>query len=151
VFPSPFGMSASGISYLATTITQNDVASGSINHALAVDLPGCSAPPVAPADRTDCNDGTNQAHEGTWYRLPAGLAMPAGLTPFAQMVFRTLQTYGMVVVDYAGAVMIEAESDADWPAEGHTGTDPITTSWQGKPEYTVLNGIPWTQLEVVNP
>ncbi len=76
--------------------------------------------------------------------------MPAGLTPFAQMVFRALQTYGMVVTDQAGAVMISAESPSDWTAQGHQGTDPITASWQGQPEYATLNGIPWSSLQVIN-
>ena len=36
VFPAPYGLSATGISYLATTITEADVESGSIDHAIAV-------------------------------------------------------------------------------------------------------------------
>jgi hypothetical protein len=77
--------------------------------------------------------------------------MPAGLTPFARMVFTTLETYGMVVLDQAGAVMVQAENQSDWAAEGHTGANPMAASWQGKPEYAVLDGMPWSQLQVVNP
>ena len=47
------------------------------------------------------------------------------------MVFKAIQTYGMVVVYQAGAVMIEAEQPSDWAAEGNTGTNPITASWDG--------------------
>ena len=50
VFPDPFGLSATGISYLGTMITEADVASGSINHAIAVAIPGCYGY-VYPADR----------------------------------------------------------------------------------------------------
>jgi hypothetical protein len=67
------------------------------------------------------------------------------------MVFRALKSYGMVVTDKAGAVMLQAESSGDWAAEGNAGTDPITSSWQGKPEYEVLQGIPWSELQVVTP
>jgi hypothetical protein len=154
VFPAPFGLSASGIGYLPTAITEADVASGSIDHAIAVELPGCYSS-VYPADRSDCNshgnDGSGQPNEGQWFRFPAGLAMPSGLTPYAQMVFRAVQTYGMVVTDYAGAVMLQSEQPSDWAAEGHTGTDPITTSWDGQAEYDVVASLPWSDLQTVDP
>jgi hypothetical protein len=148
VFPAPFGLSATGISYLATTITEADVASGHINHAIAMQIVNCSGY-VAPADRGDCTGAAGAPPEGTWFRMPQSTPMPAGLTPFAQMVFRTLQTYGAVVVDRAGAVMLQAETSNDWAFAGHTGTDPITTASAGKPEYSVLDGMPWSQLQVI--
>lgn len=150
VFPAPFGLSATGISYLATTITEADVTSGKIAHAIAMEITGCNAS-VAPADRTDCRVSRGSPSEGTWFRLPSTARMPANLTPFAQMVFRALQTYGAVVVDHAGAVMVEAENSRDWAFEGHAGTDPITASFAGKPQYAVLNGMPWSQLQVIVP
>jgi hypothetical protein len=81
--------------------------------------------------------------------MPQSTPMPAGLTPFAQMVFRTLQTYGAVVVDHAGGVFLQSENSNDWAFAGHTGTDPITTASAGKPDYAVLNGMPWSQLQVI--
>jgi hypothetical protein len=150
VFPPTFGLSATGISYLATSITEADVASGSINHALAITLPACNGY-VYPANRGDCGSDPGQPGEGQWFRLPANLAMPSGLTPFAQMVFRALQTYGAVVTDHGGAVSLESEQTSDWAAEGHTGTDPITASWGGLPEYGVVAPIPWSSLQVVDP
>jgi hypothetical protein len=150
VFPTPYGMSATGISYLATTITEADVASGSINHAIAMILPSCSGY-VYPADRGDCNGNSGQPGEGQWFRLPSSVAMPSGLTPFAQMVFRALQTYGAVVVDHGGSVSLESEQTSDWAAEGHSGTDPITASWDGLQEYQVLASLPWSSLQVVDP
>lgn len=76
--------------------------------------------------------------------------MPGGLTPFAQMVFRAISTYGMVVLDQGGAVMLEAEQSSDWKAEGHSGTDPITASWQGQQEYKVVAALPWGSLQALN-
>jgi hypothetical protein len=148
VFPAPYGLAASGISYLATLITESDVSAGAVDHALSLQLVECNGS-IAPADRTDCGPSPGQPPEGTWFRLPASLAMPGGLTPFAQLVFRALQNYGAVVTDQAGAVMIQAEDPSDWAVTGHSGVDPITASWQGQPEYTVLNGIPWSQLQAV--
>jgi hypothetical protein len=152
VFPFPYGMSATGISYLATTVTESDVESGAINHAIAVILPHCNYS-VYPADRTDCTASPGQPGEGQWFRFPPGTTCPATdcTTPFAQMVFNAIQTYGMVVVDQGGAVMIEAEQQSDWAAQGHTGTDPITASWDGLPEYQVIASLPWSTLQTVDP
>lgn len=150
VFPFPYGMSATGISYLATVITEADVASGQIDHAIAIQIPRCNEY-VYPADRHDCGAEPGQPAEGQWFRLPANLSMPGGLTPFAQMVFTALQRYGAVVTDYAGAVMLEAEQPSDWAEEGNSGTDPITVSWQGLPEYKVVADLPWSELQAVSP
>jgi hypothetical protein len=150
VFPPTLGLAATGISYLATTVTEADVASGSINHAIAITLPTCSGY-VYPADRGDCTGASGQPGEGQWFRLPADVAMPSGLSPFAQMVFRALQNYGAVVTDRGGSVSIESEQTSDWAAEGRSGTDPITASWDGQQEYQVVANLPWNDLQVVDP
>jgi hypothetical protein len=150
VFAAPYGLSATGISYLATAITEADVASGHIDHAIALEIPGCDGY-VYPADRNDCRGSTGEPPEGEWFRLPAGLQMPLGLTPFAQMVFAALQRYGLVVTDQADAVMLQAEQGSDWGAQGHAGVDPITKSWNGLPEYDVVADLPWDKLQAVIP
>jgi hypothetical protein len=152
VFPAPYGLSATGISYLATTITEADVDSGSIDHAIAVALPRCNYS-VYPAARTDCGADPGQPAEGQWFRFaPGATCAPSQCgTPFAQMVFKAIQTYGMVVVDQAGAVMLEAEQSSDWAAEGNPGTDPIAASWDGLQEYQVVANLPWSNLQAVDP
>lgn len=150
VFAHPYGESATGISYLATAITETDVSSGSIDHAVALQVPRCSGF-VYPANRGDCGYDPGEPPEGQWFRLPASLVMPPGLTPFAQMVFRALQKYGAVITDQAGDVSLVAEQASDWYAQGNTGPDPITESWAGEPEYRVVANIPWSQLQAVEP
>lgn len=150
VFPGTFGLSATGISYATTMITEADIASGSINHAIAMQVVRCNWT-VAPAVRGDCGNDPGQPAEGTWFRMAPGTPMPAGMTPFGQMVFRALQTYGMVVTDRAGAVMLQAETAADWVNSGHTGADPMVTSWAGNPQYSALRNMPWSQLQVIVP
>ena len=134
VFPAPYGLSATGISYLATTITEADVESGSIDHAIAVALPRCNHS-VYPASRTDCGTDPGQPAEGQWFRFAAGTTCAPSQcsTPFAQMVFKAIQTYGMVVVDQAGAVMIEAEHQATGPRRAipeRTRSPPAGTAWK---------------------
>ncbi len=147
-----FGLAASGISFLGTAITEADVQSGSIDHVIAMDanIGDCNGF-IPPATRGDCPSTPGQVSEGSYLRFPASLAMPSGLTPFAQMVFKAVQTYGAVITDQSGGVSIQAENGYDWTYEGHSGTDPITAAWDGKAEYAALGGMPWSQLEVVAP
>ncbi|HUC15248.1 MAG TPA: hypothetical protein VMS00_12415 [Acidimicrobiales bacterium] len=160
VFPNPYGESASGIANLATEITEGDIASGSIDHAIGFevlgnecDWSGTSANGgLSPADRTDCGqDIAGAPAEGQWFRFPASLAMPSGLSPFAQMVFKAVQTYGMVVVDQGGAVALEADQTSVWGEEGNSGTDPITASVDGLQGYQVVASLPWQDLEAIDP
>jgi hypothetical protein len=160
VFPRPYGETGSGISNLATEITEADVASGVIDHAIAIEVVGneCDWDDNAPnggdypADRTDCGYHIPGAPmEGEWFRFPADVTMPSGLAPFGQMVFKAVQTYGMVVVDRGGAVALEADQPSVWAAEGNSGTDPITASLRGLAVYQVLAGLPWPSLQVVDP
>jgi hypothetical protein len=150
VFPGDSGLSATGISYLATMVTEADAARGSIDHTLAIDVTNCHGY-VPPAHRDDCRGGVGEPPEGTWLRMPAWVKAPRALTPFAHMVFLALQRHGAVVTDQAGAVMLQAESAEDWRADGHHGVDPITASWEHRPEYSVLAGIPWSALQVIRP
>lgn len=151
VFPYPYGLSASGVSYLSTVVTEADVAAGVIKHAVAVNMPGCSAPAVRPANRTDCSTDPGEPPYGTRYRFPARLAVPKGLTAFGRMLFRAIQVYGMIFTDKGGSVSVYAESTADWRATGHRGVDPISRSWDGRKEYQTLADLPWKLLVAVNP
>jgi hypothetical protein len=47
--------------------------------------------------------------------------------------------------------MLQAEQPSDWAAEGDTGTDPITASWEGNADYSVVTSLPWSQLQAVDP
>lgn len=163
-----YGMSGSGASYLGTMLTEGDVSSGAINHALAFTVesnPG-GAPYndcfgfAAPANRADpaCTQ-PGEPPEGTRMIMPKSVPMPAGLTPLAQMVFKALQNYGLVLVDSSGQyVMAQAESSCDLPGNCTSGmqsvnnpTDPITQAMGGQQEWSAFNGIPWNQLQVLSP
>jgi hypothetical protein len=159
VFPNPYGETASGIANLATEITEADIASGSIDHAIAFEVLGneCDWDSATqygglyPADRSDCGEAISGAPmEGQWFRFAPGTAMPSGLTPFAQMVFKAIQTYGMVIVDQGGAVALEADQTSVWAAEGNSGTDPITASVDGLEGYQLVASLPWQDLQAID-
>lgn len=150
VFPGGYGETATGIANLATEITQADIASGSIDHAIAIQVQDCNNY-VAPADRTDCSTNDGDPAEGQYFRFAPGTPMPAGLTPFGQMVFKAGLTYGFVVVDQGGGVELEADETGSWAINGNSGTDPIDTSMDGEQEYQVVASLPWNDLQAISP
>jgi len=145
--PPTLGLSATGISYLATTVTERRGV-GSINHAIAVTLPTCSGY-VYPADRGDCTGASGQPAEANG-SASGDVAMPSGLSPFAQMVFRALQNYGAVVTDAEARCRSRASRPAtgrrrplrDRPHHGQLGR---------QQEYQVVASLPWNDLQVVDP
>lgn len=147
-FTEPYGLSASGISYLATMVTDADVTSGHIDHAIALQMPTCSAPPIPPANRTDCPRADGQPPYGTRFRFPLSMQPPKGLSTFAKMVFIAVQRYGLVLTDQAGDVAIVAGRDAD-PHATSGAHSPLVSSWDGLPEYRVVASLPWNRLVAV--
>lgn len=147
-------VASSGISYLATDITETDVQSGAINHALAVQIIYCNGSYVAPArSNYDCGNNGNTSNDipyGQYFRFPSSLALPSGLTPLGQMIFKAIQKYGMVVTDKSGAVAISAETPVGWQLTGNSG-DPITSAMNGVASYSVITGLPWSQLQAIAP
>ena len=71
VFPWPYGVAASGLSYLGGTVKVAELQAGEINHALAVNVVHtASETQVPPANRNDGNSTDADAiPEGTRFRL----------------------------------------------------------------------------------
>jgi hypothetical protein len=150
VFANGYGRTATSISDVATMVTEADVYHGAIDHALSINLTDCDGW-TAPATRGDGScTFSGAAPLGTWWRFSSSVNCPSyNANPFEEMVCYAVQTYGMVSVDYAGAYQINSEQASDWAAEGYSGTDPITASWDGDAEYSVLEGLPWSQLQAL--
>jgi hypothetical protein len=150
-----YGLAASGLSYLGLIISESDIASGAINHALALEVSYEQYLQWPPASRADSGltNTANAPAEGMWFYLPADVSMPGGMAPLAQMVFKALQTYGALVTDVTqgGGVYFVIEDPADWAAQGGTGTDPITTALAGNPTYSVLQPLPLSSLVQIIP
>jgi hypothetical protein len=151
VFPYPYGLSASGLSYLAGSIKAWELRAGDIRHAIAVNVVQTAAGvQVPPANRNDGNSVDADAiPEGTRFRLDPSIDVDAlGLSPVGVIVARALQRYGMIVTDTAGAVVLMAESTAPYRATGLP--SPYAGLFHGQSTYAVLNGIPWDRLQVVS-
>jgi hypothetical protein len=116
--PSPgvgAGIRASGASALGGLIRASNLANHTMNQALAVSLDpvlmkyGYRAPAVS-EDNNVAYTGTIAM--GSRLGIPAGTAMPSGLSPIGVMVWNTLQTYGAYVLDtHLGGSNVNLYSD----------------------------------------
>jgi hypothetical protein len=148
VFPFPYGVAASGLSYLGGALKVSELEAGKIDHALAINVVHASASPVAPANRTDGGPGSEAIPEGTRFRLDPSIDVTTlGLPESGVAIARALQRYGMYVTDKSGAVVLMGESSAPYVAAGRP--DPYRAIFGGLEAYQVLGRIPWDRLQVV--
>jgi hypothetical protein len=151
-FPNPYGVAASGLSYLAGSMKVSELQAGKIEHALAVALVHTTAgTQVAPATRNDGNSTAPDAiPQGTHFRLdPSVDVTKLGLSDTGVTIARALQTYGMFVTDTSGAVVLIAEDGQSYVAAGKP--DPYAAIFGHLLSYQVLANIPWDRLQVVEP
>lgn len=119
---SPFlgaGIVAAGASQLAGLLVQEETDRGEIAHALQLSVDARYAKPGHAGEAIN-GDGRNPdglVREGQRLAIPATVAMPRGLSPLGQKVFRAYQTYGAFVIDVAGGVTnLRAQANAYDPA-----------------------------------
>ena len=142
------------MSYAGGVITLSDIMSGSIDHAIGMDV-GSAGAWVAPANDCDGNlSNTNGGEystvpEGTRLFFPSSVAMPSGLAPFAQMVFKAIQKYGAFITDQTAGegINFSIESWATWSA--WAGGGGLSWSWVNGigDTYTGAGVIPWPTVQ----
>lgn len=132
-----FGATATSLPLTGGILTEEDVITDRVNHAIGLSLMKLRAKTWRwPAQRNDGNDPTVQVCEGMRLRFPGGMATPPNLHPIARLYFQAIRDYGCVIWDKAGAVGFRAEPSI----QGYLG---IT------PKYKVLNGFPWNKLQLM--
>jgi len=155
-----YGTAATGLALLGGLMTIAEQKRGVIEHALHIALPKTrSAIWALPARRTDgtVTDPT-AIPEGTTFRIPASLNLNAiDMDPYARMLARAAQTYGLVVRDTAGAVAFYAENpsgmpgpDPYWGPGGILGCPSSGAVPSCYPDSNNrLRGFPWAQLVAI--
>jgi hypothetical protein len=152
VFTWPYGVAASGLSYLGGTIKASELQAGEIKHAIAVNVVHTMAgTQVPPANRNDGNSTADDAiPEGTRFRLdPTIDVTKLGLGPSGVVIARALQRYGMIVTDTSGAVVLIAEDGQAYVAAGEA--NPFKALFAPQDPSQVLSWVPWSRLQVVDP
>jgi hypothetical protein len=115
----------SGLPLFAGIITPEDIAAGTIRHALAISVPGPAAINfVQPASLTDGNGSTASLPEGARLRLKASVSLASVLQAIpgatnrraSEIIYNTLRTYGAIVVDRSAVPTLYAQLTTDWEA-----------------------------------
>ncbi len=158
-----FGTTATSLCLLAGLMTIEEQQRGVINHALHIAVvEALSSRWSQPAQRSDGQvtlaQNPEAIPEGATFRLPASLNLDAlDMDPYARMIARAVQKYGLVVRDKSGAVVLYAENPANRYAQ-----DPYTKAggilhcpsgvdgsscWPNSNGR--LRGFPWEKLQVL--
>jgi hypothetical protein len=109
------GIVAAGSSQLAGLLVQAETDRGEIAHALQVAIDANYAIPgrIGEAINGDGMNPDGLAREGQRLAIPMTVAMPRGLSPLGEKVFRAYRTYGAFVIDIAGGITnLRAQANA---------------------------------------
>ncbi|MFL5845911.1 MAG: hypothetical protein ACJ762_14585 [Solirubrobacteraceae bacterium] len=144
VFPAPFGTSASSMALIGGMIRPEEIRAGRIEHALAMGVPSTGPGFVAPAVRSD-GKHPGGIPLGTRLRLdPAIDVASLHLSRVATIIAIAAQRYGIYVRDTSGAVPFYAEDPGSGP-------NPWPELFGHQNARKVLDGFPWSRLQVINP
>jgi hypothetical protein len=147
-----WGAAATGLPLLGGLINLDELSRGTIDHALALSIPGPARGRITfPAQRTDGDsDDPNAIPEGTRFRLdPKVDVSKLKLPGFTRALALAAQKYGIVVTDKGSNVQFEAE---DPTPLGYNPYWPSSTGYfGGKYPNQLLDVFPWSSLQVVKP
>jgi hypothetical protein len=107
---------AAGLPIFPGLVRYDEVASGSINHALRFTAPMTQNTYVWPGRHTDWATGStdpNQPPMGQRFRLKANFDI-SGFSPPVQVILRALKTYGMMLADRGPAWKLSGAPDERW-------------------------------------
>ena len=156
---SDWGVTASGLPVVGGLITLADLASGQINHAIALMVPQAAKGTfVFPAQRTDGVDAApNAIPEGAWFRLPPTLNLSTiPMPPITREIAVAAQKYGFIVNDQTAATVGFRAEDPE-PLMRLGQPNPYVTYFTNSaggayvPPNQLLASFPWQDLEMIAP
>lgn len=155
-YPSPYGVSASGLSVVGSMVSVEEAKKLQIDHAVGLNIPGAAVWPSFsyPANRTDGGSKeTGAPPEGTRLRLDPSVDVDSlNIQPLAKAIAKAAQKYGLVISDKSGVVSVVTEDGNRRMvnAEGaRVAANPWSSILKGTQGYSVLTGFPWDKLQVV--
>jgi hypothetical protein len=144
---SYWGATATSLPVLGGVMTISELQAGTINHALAIDLPTTRAGLYAwPAQRTDGEDpSADSIPEGARLRIDPNLNIASlNLPPLAAAMALAAQRYGMIVRDQTHhAIGFYAEDPT--PSR----SNPYPLLMQDETPAELLAGFPWRSVQVM--
>jgi len=146
------GGSGSGVSRLGGIVMNDELASGTIQHALAIaSNQTCASSWRAPAWTTDGrSDAADCIEMGSRLQLDPTVDLDAlELTDAERIIGATLQTYGGYVVDSSASALAVFFEREDVQPDG--GLGPVARELDFRWDYDSLSGLPWDELVVLAP
>jgi hypothetical protein len=145
-----WGATATGLPIIAGTIMLDELRTGVIPHALALDIPWSKAKTYSwPAHQTDGKSTAPDAiPEGARFRLDPTLDLSTlNLPPVTRMIAEAAQRYGMIVRDQTGqAVGLFAENWTQYGTNPYSGPNGI---YGGQQANVLLRSFPWDRLQLI--
>lgn len=123
-----------------------DGKTGICDHVIGLEVADCRSGALWPAQRGDGTYGAEYPFcEGNWFRFPYNATMPNNLTPFGELLWRTIQKYGMIACDKtATCIAMRAAPSCGalllGPGSSHDGRD--WSAW-------AFTNFPWLDLQML--
>jgi hypothetical protein len=123
----------------------SDLIRGYADHVIGLLVANCRSGAVWPAQRGDGTlDASYPLIEGQWCRFAANATMPNNLSPMGEVIWRTVQKYGMILCDKTSACLaMRANPDCApllTPSSSIDGRD--WSSW-------AFTNFPWSDLKLL--
>jgi hypothetical protein len=150
-FPRFYGTTATGLPFIGGQITPDELRRGEIRHVIGISLVEVENAAIfsLPANRSDgWNPGRdpNRIPEGLRLRLdPTVNVDKLPISKAAKTIAKAAQKYGFVVWDKSGAIALRAQNAYTYLSQGKP--DPYPALFEGRPNYSVLDGFPWDKLQ----
>ncbi len=140
VFPTPYGVTTSGLAMIGGQVSAQELTSNSISHAVGLSLPRTNGVTWPASQYAGSTNGAPAM--GQRLRLDPSVNIDSlGLSGSARAIARAAQTYGLVVWNSGGSVGFTAESAANNTSRGLP--DPYNAT------SLSLSGFPWDKLQVL--
>jgi hypothetical protein len=104
---------AAGLPILPGLVRYDEVASGTIDHAIRFTAPRTANAYVWPASHKAPTGGASDPPMGAWFRLRAGFDI-SGFSAANQVILRALKKYGMVLADNGSSWFMSGAPDPGW-------------------------------------
>jgi hypothetical protein len=151
VFDKHYGTTATSLPFLGGQITAEELQRGEIRHAIGIALVEIERADMFswPANRSDGfnpKGAKNRIPEGLRFRLDPAVNVDAlHMSRAGKVIAKAAQKYGFIVLDKAGAIAIRGQNAVSYTALG--APDPYPALFEGKPNYSVLDGLPWDRIQ----
>jgi hypothetical protein len=142
-----WGATASSLPVIGGTVLLDELKSGRIKHALALNVPAARAGVFAwPAQRTDGVGPSTALPEGARLRLDPALDLAdLKLPKVTRMIAEAAQRYGLVVRDQTGnGISLFGENPSQFSG------NPYRRYFKGRTSQQLLANFPWDRLQVLD-